>query len=72
MIKIIPPQWRIEIEKEILYLVVTFGIFYNIFNKKFGKRGLTNAFTPKGPRCVFWQHRKFGQVLVIGDLHILG
>jgi len=28
--------------------------------------------TPKGPTCVFWQHRNFGQVRVIGDLHILG
>jgi len=26
--------------------------------------------TPKGPACVFWQHRNFGQVCVIGDLHI--
>jgi len=28
--------------------------------------------TPKGPTCVFWQHRNFGQVHVTGDFHILG
>jgi len=28
--------------------------------------------TPKGPACVFWQHRNFGWVHVIGELHILG
>jgi len=28
--------------------------------------------TPKGPACIFWQHRNFGQVHVARDLHILG
>jgi len=28
--------------------------------------------TPKGPTCIFWQHRNFRQVRVIGELHILG
>jgi len=25
---------------------------------------------PKGPNCVFWQHRNFGQVSVTRDFHI--
>jgi len=29
------------------------------------------ALIPKRPTYVFWQHRNFGQVHVIGDLHIL-
>jgi len=28
--------------------------------------------TPKGPTCIFWQHRNFGQVRVIRDLYISG
>jgi len=27
---------------------------------------------PKGPECIFWQHRIIGQVHVSEDLHILG
>jgi len=28
--------------------------------------------TPKGPTCIFWQHRNFRQVRVTRDLYILG
>jgi len=28
--------------------------------------------TPKGPTCLFWQHRNFGQVHVTRDFHISG
>jgi len=28
--------------------------------------------TPKGPTCVFWQHRNFGHIRVTGDLHTFG
>jgi len=40
--------------------------------KKSSIKFLENNATLKGPSCVFWQHRNFGQVCVIGDFNILG
>jgi len=36
------------------------------------KHYILNNLAPKRPTWVFWQHINFGQVLVIGDLYILG
>jgi len=33
---------------------------------------IVDSLISKGPACILWQHKKFGQVYVTGDLHILG
>jgi len=63
-----------KVVTQMLYLIRTNRCIFCLYSKQWSHSyvtfGLQCPLTPKGPRCVFWQYKFFGQVPVARDFYV--